>query len=73
MNLLWRDHCQPMDVVKHQAAKQFSNIYTIVNESSSTRVRETRSLQSTAGPRRNVSETIDTVFHDECIEEVDNL
>ncbi len=51
----------------------FSNISTIVKESSSTQVRETRSHQNTAGPRRILSEMIDTVFHYEHIEEIDNL
>ncbi len=63
-----------MDVVKHQTTKHFSNISTIVNESSSsTQVRETTSHQNTAGPSRNVSEIVDTVFLDGRIEEVDNL
>ncbi len=71
----WLDHCQMMDVVMHQARKHFSipaNISTIVDESSSTQVRETRSHQNTAGPSRNVSEIIDSVFHNECVQEINN-
>ncbi len=76
MNQPWLDHCQMMDVVKHQARKHFStppNISTVVNESSSTQVGETRNHQTTTGPSWNVSEINDTIFHDECIEKINNL
>ncbi len=33
----------------------------------------TRSYQNKAGPSRNVSEFIDTVFHEEHTEEINNL
>ncbi len=48
---------------------------TLVKESatsSSTQVMETRSCQNKVGPSRNISEIINTVFHDEHTDEINN-
>ncbi len=44
-----------------------------MHESFATKIMETRSRQSKAGPSWNISNIIDAVFHDEDTEEINNL